>query len=59
MTEELTFKQELRVLINKHSLENASDTPDYILMEYIMDCLNAWTLAVQLRDRWYRRTDDD
>lgn len=47
-----TFHKDLEILINKHSLENESDTPDFILASYLMDCLKAFDLATQQRDQW-------
>lgn len=47
----LTFKQELVILINKHSMENGSDTNDFILAAFLMDCLTAFNLSVKARDR--------
>jgi len=44
------FEMELRQLINKHSKENESDTPDYILAGYLLNCLDAFTRATQRRD---------
>jgi len=41
-----TFKQELTDLINKHSLENSSNTPDYIITEYLVMCYGAYCEAV-------------
>jgi len=46
----MTFQKELEQLINKHSMENGSDTPDYILAEYLTSCLKAYGRAVQARD---------
>jgi hypothetical protein len=45
-----SFKQELETLINRHSLENESDTPDYILAQYTLACLDAFTKATRARD---------
>ena len=36
------FEKDLSDLINAHSLENASDTPDFILAEYLVACLEAF-----------------
>jgi len=47
------FRQELERLINKHNRENASNTPDFILADYIVGCLKAFDAAVRDRDRWY------
>lgn len=48
-----TLVEELRALLNRHSVENASDTPDFVLAEYLMDCLGVWETAVSRRDKWY------
>jgi len=45
------FRKELKSLINCHSRENMSDTPDYILAEYLMDCLNAFDKATNERTK--------
>jgi hypothetical protein len=49
----LTFKDELTSLINKHNLENASKTPDFILAQYLIECLQSYNLAIMLRNKWY------
>ena len=49
------FRLELGILINKHSMENGSDTPDFLLAEYLIDCLNAYDKTMQKRERWYGR----
>jgi len=49
-----TFEKDLEVLINKHSMENESDTPDYILAEYMYSCLRAYQTAVKQRDKWFQ-----
>jgi len=51
----LTFEQELRHLINAHSMENHSNTPDSILAEYLCSCLDAFGRATTQRERWYGR----
>jgi len=50
-----TFRVEIEHLINRHSQENGSDTPDFILAEYLTDCLDAYDKAVQRREAWYDR----
>ena len=49
------FEEELRSLINRHSRENASNTPDYILTLYLLGCLETFEQAVQQRETWYGR----
>lgn len=51
----MEFQKELEALINKHSKESDSDTPDFILAEYISGCLNSYANAVNARDSWYKK----
>ena len=46
----MTFREELTGLLNKHSMENAGNTPDYILASYLYNCLHAYNAAVCARD---------
>ncbi len=50
-----SFAQELESLINRYSKENGSDTPDFILAQYLLGCLQAWNVGVQQREHWYGR----
>jgi hypothetical protein len=47
------FRKQLQTLLNKHSRENESNTPDFILAAYLLDCLEAFDNAVAKRERWY------
>ena len=49
------FQRDLESLLNRHSQENGSDTPDYILACYLLGCLQTWNLAVRERDAWSGR----
>jgi hypothetical protein len=49
------FRKELERLINGNSMENTSNTPDFILAEYLSACLSAFDTAVQQRETWYGR----
>ena len=49
------FEKELTNLINKCSRENDSNTPDYILAQYMFSCLMAFNTAVQQRETFYSR----
>ena len=49
------FEKELTALINRHSLENESNTPDFILAQYLTACLAAFAVATQQRETWYGR----
>lgn len=43
----------LTSILNMESRENFSNTPDFILAEYMMDCLKAFERANNRRDTWY------
>jgi hypothetical protein len=47
------FRKELEGLINSHSQENESNTPDWILAQYILKSLDAFNQATRQRERWY------
>jgi hypothetical protein len=47
------LQESLRRLINRLSLENGSNTPDFILADYLIESLKAYERANQRRDRWY------
>jgi len=52
---EPTFEKELQQLINRHSKENGSDTPDFMLAEYLNGCLENFNRTVKAREKWYGR----
>ena len=47
------FESELNSLINRYSMENGSNTPDFILTQYIVACLTAFNVASRQREEWY------
>lgn len=51
------FRKELETLINSNSMENGSDTPDFILAEYLTDCLATFDKTITEREKWYGRKD--
>jgi hypothetical protein len=46
-----TFNNELRSLINRYSKESGSNTPDYLLANYLIGCLDVFDSTVRLRDQ--------
>ena len=50
-----SFSYELEQLINEHSIEGGSDTPDFILAQYLKNCLDNFDMCVRKRDDWYGR----
>lgn len=51
------FRDKLQLLLNRYSMENGSNTPDFILAEYLDGCLKVFDAAVNLRDRWHNHPD--
>lgn len=51
------FRKELETLINRCCLENSSNTPDFILADYVMSCLSNFDRAVIRREEWYGRRE--
>lgn len=47
------FRTKLQALINEHSMENGSNTPDFILAKYLAKCLTNFDESVVARDTWY------
>lgn len=51
------LRKAIAAAINSNSAENGSNTPDFILAEYLTDCLAAFDNAVKRRGDWYGRHD--
>jgi hypothetical protein len=49
------IRKEFQHIINCHSLENGSNTPDFILAQYLVDCLKAINKMINRREEWYGR----
>lgn len=47
------FRRKLEILLNSQC-ENGSDTPDFILANFLIDSLKAFDNAVNLRTKWYK-----
>jgi len=47
------FRKKLETLLNSHCKENISDTPDFILAKYLVDCLESFDQATIRRTAWY------
>ena len=53
---ETQFRKDLAELINRHSKENGSNTPDFILARYLDNVLQNFDAAVNEREEWYDRS---
>ena len=51
---QFSLEEEIREAINRHSAENGSDTPDFILAQYLIGCLTNFNNAVRRRTEWYQ-----
>ena len=47
------LRTEIKELLNKYSRENISDTPDYVLRDYLWDCLKSYERAIEQRRHWF------
>lgn len=47
------LEKKLRDLLNSESREQDSNTPDFILAEFMVNCLDAFELASNKREVWY------
>lgn len=48
----ISFEEDLEQVINRHSAEAPSGTPDFILAEYMNNCLKNFNEAVGKRAEW-------
>ena len=55
MKKEIIIK-ELAEVINKNSIENNSNTPDFILAEYLYDCLLSYEKIHNANEKWYGKS---
>lgn len=55
--ERLFLREKIEQAINSVSAENGSNTPDFILSAYLIDCLTAFDKAVNAREKWYGRPE--
>lgn len=46
------FERELAALLNRFSVENMSDTPDFVLAAYLCGCLENFHAATHRRLSW-------
>ena len=51
------FRNDLEGVINRHSMENGSNTPDFMLADYLIKCLHDLDKVINNRASWYGRFD--
>lgn len=50
--------RDLAEVVNRHSLETRSATPDFLLAEYLYACICAYGAAVEARAKWHGADPD-
>lgn len=53
------LEEEMKSLLNQYSVENESNTPDYVLARYLFESLDAFNKAVRTRELFYGRNPSD
>lgn len=48
----ISLREDIQNAINRHCAENGSNTPDFILASYLIDCLTVFDRAVTARQKW-------
>lgn len=51
----MTLEQDIAAALNRACAENESNTPDFILAQFLLGCLAAFNVATQQRETWYGR----
>lgn len=54
----MKLRTEIERVININNAEAGSNTPDFILAEFLTDCLAAFDKATKERHRWYHSDGD-
>ena len=49
------FREQVRKAVNWSSMENGSDTPDWIIANFLVAVLDAADTMVRAREQWYGR----
>ncbi len=52
------LRKDIERVVNRASAENGSNTPAFILAEYLVDCLTMFDKAVNRREEWCGRRRD-
>lgn len=50
-----SLERELQSLLNRFSMDNISNTPDFVLAQFLLSCLKGFDAAVQQRETYYGR----
>jgi len=53
------LKDDLAELLNQHSMEQASETPDYVLAEYMLGCLYTYEKAIVGKELFWDKQEKE
>jgi hypothetical protein len=53
-SDSMRFRNELQYVLNTYSKENESNTPDFLLADFVIDCLKAFNKAVNSRKKYLK-----
>ena len=51
--------KDIAKVLNTHSMENRSNTPDFILAEHLVGCLEVFDKATNRRSEWYNPKEEE
>lgn len=51
------LRRQFANILNCNSAENDSDTPDYILADYLIECLKTYNRTIKAREEWYGKLE--
>lgn len=49
------LEREFAAVVNRHSLENDSGTPDFIIAKHLVWCLLDFNATIKARAEWYSK----
>lgn len=50
--EKKSFEDELKFLINKHSMDSESNTPDFVLTKHLIECLKLYNETIKAKNKF-------
>jgi hypothetical protein len=54
MEEFKEIQLELAAVLNRYSMDAACNTPDFVLAEYLVDCIASYRKAKEANDKWQK-----
>jgi len=56
--EDSCLRSDLSTVMNRYSIDNDLNTPDFILAKYICTCLKAYRTTKNLNEAWHNNDND-